>query len=158
MADAPPSFSTSTRSIAASGIAARFTPSAAVTPPAKVPSRLPLTSTSVELPPRPRNEAVWLLKVAAPMMLGSETFPRLLFAEIRFMSSIAFVLPLRKMSSRLITCTGSAPSPSTRLMFEPVTSTLMSAACAVCSSSANKLLIAAATSIRCCVFRAAFMR
>ncbi len=130
-----PSFSTSTRSIAANGIAARFTPSAPEMPPANVPRRLPLTSTSVEVPPKPRSDAVWLLNVVAPMTLPTETLPALLLAEIRFMISIAFVAPLLAISSRPMTWTGSAPSPSIRLMFEPVTSTLMSAACAGPASS-----------------------
>ena len=98
-------------------------------PPANVPRRLPLTSTSVDEPPRPRSDAVWLLNVVAPMMLPIVTLPALLFAEMRFSSSTALVAPLRSMSSRVIAWTGSAPSPSTRLMFDPVTSTLMSAAC-----------------------------
>ncbi len=46
------------------------------------------------------------------------------------MISIAFCAPLRLISSRLMVCTGSAPSPSMRLMLDPVISTLMSTASA----------------------------
>ena len=97
----------------------------------RTPSRLPLTNTSVELPPKPRSDAVWLLNVCSPITLPSVTLPALLLAEIRFMISMAVVAPLRVISSRLIIWTGNAPSPSIRLMFEPVTSTLMSAARAI---------------------------
>ena len=44
-------------------------------PPENVPRRLPLSRTSVEDPPRPRSDAVWLLNVAAPMTLASDTLP-----------------------------------------------------------------------------------
>ncbi len=44
-------------------------------PPENVPSRLPLTRISVEVPPNPRSDAVWLLNVVAPMTLPSDTLP-----------------------------------------------------------------------------------
>ena len=75
-------------------MAARFTPSAPDTPPANVPSRLPLTSTRVDEPPRPRSDAVWLPNVVEPIMLPSETLPALLLAEMRFSSSMALTAPV----------------------------------------------------------------
>jgi hypothetical protein len=41
----------------------------------------------------------------------------------RWIRSVTDVAPLRSISSRRMICTGSAPSASTRLMAEPVTST-----------------------------------
>ena len=127
-------------------------------PPENVPSRLPLTRISVEDPPSPRSDAVWLLNVVAPMTLPTETLPPLLFAEIRFMISIALVAPLRSISSRLMICTGRAPSPSIRLMFEPVTSTRISAASSVVSWLATIAATALATSSRLCLMLVVFMR
>jgi hypothetical protein len=66
--------------------------------------------------------------VTAPIELPSVTAFRLLFAEICCRSSIGVVAPERSISRRVITVTGSAPSFSTRLMFVPVTSMLMSGA------------------------------
>ncbi len=53
-----PSFRTSTRSIAENGITARFTPCTPWISPAKPFTRLPLISTSVWPPCRPRSDAV----------------------------------------------------------------------------------------------------
>ena len=105
---------------------ARLTPPTPCTSPAKLSIRLPLISTSVRAPPRPRSDAVCADSVSAPTELEIVVIPALLFAEICCSSSIGVVAPDRWISSRVITVTGSAPSPSTRLMFDPVTSTRMS--------------------------------
>ena len=117
-----PSFSTSTRSIAENGMMARFTPCTPWISPANPLTRLPLISTSVCPPCRPRRFAVCAESVVAPMVLVSATLPRELLAEMSCSSSIGEVAPLLSISSREITVTGSALSPSTRLMLEPVTS------------------------------------
>jgi hypothetical protein len=121
MADAPSS-RTSTRSIAFSGMVVRFTPDTPWISPEKLFRRLPFSSTSVRPPCRPRNDAVFALKVRAPIVLAKETLPALLLAATRFMSSKALVAPLRSMSSRPRIRMGDGPSTSTRLMLEPVTS------------------------------------
>src|SRR5678815_1580463 len=127
MADAP-SFRTSTRSIAANGTAARFTPCTPVISPAKPSSRWPFNSTSVRPPPRPRSDAVCAENVVAPTALVRFTALLLLFEESSCNTSTAVVAPERWISSRVMIVTASAPSPSTRLMLLPVTSTRMSGA------------------------------
>ena len=117
-----PSFSTSTRSIAANGITARFTPCTPFTSPAKPFTRLPFIRTSVRPPVRPRRFAVCAEKVVTPIVLLESTLPTLALAPTSCSSSIALVAPERLMSSLVMTVTGRAVSPSTRLMLEPVTS------------------------------------
>ena len=96
------------------------------------------------MPPSPRSDAVWLENVFEPITLPSCTLPALLFAEMRFINSTAFVTPAWSISSRPMTWTGSAPSPSMRRMFEPVTSTLMSAAWTVLCTTAVSTMAATA--------------
>ena len=55
-------------------------------------------------------------------MLLDSTLPALLLELMSCRSSTALVAPLRSISSRVMTVTGRAVSPSTRLMLEPVTS------------------------------------
>ena len=117
-----PSFRTSTRSMAANGITARFTPCTPWISPAKPFTRLPLMSTRVCPPCRPRRFAVCADSVVAPMVLVRATLPTELLAEMSCSNSIGVVAPLLSISSREITVTGSAVSPSTRLMLDPVTS------------------------------------
>src|SRR6185312_9342480 len=117
-----PSFRTSTRSIAEKGITDRFTPWTPFTSPAKPFTRWPLMRTRVRPPVRPRRLAVCAEKVVAPMVLLESTLPALALAPISCRSSTALVAPLLSISSREITVTGRELSPSTRLMFEPVTS------------------------------------
>src|SRR5690349_3842821 len=121
MADAPSS-STSTRSMALNGMVVRFTPCTPWISPEKLLRRLPFSSTRVRPPPKPRNEAVLAEKVSAPTVFASETLPALLFAATRLSSSYALVAPDLSMSSFVRTTMAAGPSPSTRLMFEPVTS------------------------------------
>jgi len=68
---------------------------------------------------RPRSEAVCAEKVVAPITLVRRGVAEVLFAETRFSSSIALVAPLLSISSRVMTVTGRALSPSTRLMLSP---------------------------------------
>jgi len=135
-----PSFSISTRSMAANGMTPRFTPPTPWISPAKPFTRLPLMRTSVCAPCRPRSEAVCAEKVLAPMTLVIVELPRLLFDETRFSSSIALVAPLLSISSRVMTVTGSALSPSTLLMLEPVTSmrSLAAGCCAQAGAAAAR--------------------
>ena len=64
-----PSFRTSTRSIAVIGMTERFTPCTPLISPAKPFTRLPLMSTSVRPPERPRSDAVFAENVVAPIVL-----------------------------------------------------------------------------------------
>ena len=122
MADAP-SLSTSTRWMAPAGMLFRSTP--ALSPgEAKLASRRPFSSTSVDDTPMPRRLAPlkprWP-EVPSVMLAPSDSGAVL--ALMFLSSSAAVVTPDLSMSSRLMTCTGSAVSASTRLIDEPVIST-----------------------------------
>src|SRR5258706_3323675 len=124
MAEAP-SLSTSTRSIAASGIEFRST---ALPFAPWFTIRRPFNSTRVLEAPSPRRLALelpLLLRSVVPCWMP--TFEDRLsapvpFAEIDMSSCSALVKPRRSMSWRVMTCTGSAPWSCTLLMLLPVIS------------------------------------
>ena len=120
MADAP-SFSTSTRSIAAVGMELRSTPDA---PPgeAKLAMRRPLSRISVDDTPMPRKLAPEKPRCPAMSEKLAPSVRAAALAEILVSNSAALVEPPRMMSSRVMTCTGNAVSPSMRLIDDPVIS------------------------------------
>jgi len=81
----------------------------------------PSRSTSVALTERPRNATP--LEPAAKPALKAWLSDPLLSAVMPRMMSERLVLPLRSMSSRVITCTGAGVSVSRRRICEPVTTT-----------------------------------
>jgi hypothetical protein len=133
-ADAP-SVSTSTRSIAASGSVFRFTAAEKpvnVCEPAGA-TRRPLSSTSVRISPWLRRLAP--VKPPPPPPTESPSAVKPCITGSAWISSCTEVAPVRSMSSRLITCTGSAPSLWMRLIAEPVIS--MRCAGASCASAGS---------------------
>ena len=133
-----PSSSTSTRCSAAAGILFRSTP---VSSPgeAKLAMRRPLSSTRVDEVPTPRRLALLKPRWSPPtLMLAPSVRPPTL-ADTRAISSAAVVTPAFSMSARVMICTGSAVSDSSRLMAEPVISTRRKAgsisASSVCASA-----------------------
>src|SRR5687767_242560 len=134
--------------MAENGIESRLTPYTPWISPDAAVSRLPFSSTSVFWPLKPRNAAVCTLFVCPPITLVTSVWPPLEFADTYCSSSATFCAPVRSISSRVMTCTGSAPSPSTRRMFEPVTSMRMSCAIAGSAPPATASAIAAASGRR----------
>ncbi len=128
-----PSRSTSTRSIAESGMLFRSTAFAEALNPPTLPKawlarRRPFSSTSVELAPMPRRFA---LDTAYPTPCVVSEYIAVL-AVMRLRMSSTWWPPIRSMSLRVMMVTGSAVSPSMRLMLEPVTSTRSCVATCCC--------------------------
>ncbi len=107
-------------------------------------ARRPLINTSVRAEPRPRSDTSdteppppWL--PPGPALATLVAF-KVEVAESVFSSCSAFDTPVRAMSAWVSTCTGSAVSPSMRLIDEPVTSTrsvFCAAGAAVCATAGN---------------------
>ncbi len=131
-----PSFRISTRSMTATGIAERSAPPPIWLDNAYGATRLPLMSTRVRLVPKPRSEMPVKPTRPVPSPPASLKLPIDWLIGRRSSRSCAVVMPEFAMSCLLMTVTGSAPSPSTRLMLEPVTS-ILSLVCAVCWASAG---------------------
>ena len=115
---------TSTRWMAAAGMLLRSTP--ALSPgEAKLARRRPLSRISVLETPMPRRLAPLKPRwPEVPSVMLAPSVSGAVFALSVRTSSAAVVTPRLEISSRVMTSTGSAVSPSTRLMREPVTTIL----------------------------------
>ena len=120
--------------MAADGIEFKSTPAL---PPgeAKLAKRRPLSSTRVEETPIPRRLAPLKPRWPAMSLKLAPSVSAAALADTFANSSAAVVTPERSISSRLMICTGSAVSASTRLMEEPVISTRSSLLGSVCASA-----------------------
>ena len=106
--------------------------------------RRPLSSTRVEVAPRPRREmAVEPAAKPLPKPVGSEPAPSAV-SVCRYSATVP--LPDLARSAAVTTCTGEAVSAVARLMLEPVISTrVIGAAATVSCASAGWAAVNAAT-------------
>src|SRR5664280_145919 len=86
-------------------------------------TRLPLTSTSVRIEPRPCSEIAEMPPVVAPEADAAVSPFELDIEPTDCSNCSTLTAPVRWICSRVITCTGNAVSASIRLMEEPVIST-----------------------------------
>src|SRR5690606_20064348 len=129
--DEAPSSSTSMRSTSDSGMVLRSTAEPTPEPEDSLTQRMPSTSTSTPLGPRWRRSTVAAPAPTPPPSGGKPKLPlelNLVLSAaplaVRFWTTSATDLkPLRSMSSRLSTCTGTWVSSADCLMREPVTVT-----------------------------------
>src|SRR5262245_53985008 len=119
MADAP-SFSTSTRSMPASGMLLMLTPPVPL-PLEKGTTRRPLIRTSVRALPKPRSDAPEKPYVELPAALVSWVAFCEEIADTVWINSSVVVTPRTAISSRVMVWTGSAPSTDALGMPVPVT-------------------------------------
>jgi hypothetical protein len=105
---------------------------------------------------RPRSDTEDSPAVELPAPIALVVAPSEDTAEIELSSASVLVTPLREMSSRVSTCTGSAVSESMRLIDEPVTSMRCSSVgCARAPEQASALK--AAGTLHAPRFRGCFM-
>src|SRR5258706_2098981 len=133
--DEAPSFSTSMRSIAE--IRMLFTSTAVLVVPPKTATRRPFTRMRVRVAPRARSEMVDWDVVTVPFAWLTWMLPALVAAVMEWSNSSVVLAAILSMSSRRMTCTGSAVSPSMRLIEDPVTSTRSPFWTSVCARTGN---------------------
>jgi hypothetical protein len=100
-----------------------FTSTAVLVVPPNTATRRPFTRMRVRVAPRARNEMFDWDVVTVPFAWLTWMLPALVAAVMEWSNSSVVEAAILSMSSRRMICTGSAVSPSMRLMEDPVTST-----------------------------------